>query len=484
MEQELLSLRFLSQLTDTLMSRAKLSARNGITYGGRRDINETCGYAGVISASMYRGRYMRNGIAARVVETKPLDTWRGGFEIIEDAENLDTLTPFEKAWNDMNTRLRLVSKFQSSDILAGIGTYSILLIGAPGEFETPLRKARPEDIKYVQVYGEDDAVIKEYDDNINSPRFGLPVFYEVKRTNPLSRSATNSAVVGKKVHFSRVIHIADGLLDNTVNGTPRLERVWNLLDDLEKITGGGSEAYWIRANQGMHINIDPTLNPNQGELDQMSDDIDDYRHKLQRVLRTRGASINMLGSDTADIKGPADAILDQICASVGIPKRVFTGSEQGKLASEQDSVKYYRQIEGRRLEFAEIQIVRAFIGRMIELGALPAEPAKGYVVDWSLTKTLDDAERATLAKDYATINATDGVEVIGINEIRRVIGFEALDDAEIENRKPSRPTTNPTAPGTVEEGNMPASAGGRAARSRIVNIVRDRRGLITSYTEA
>lgn len=474
-------LRFLSQVVDTLTSRAKFSAQAGLSYGGRRDLYETCGYKRTLTATDYRGRYLRDAVAARVVECKPLDTWRGGFEIIEDADNLDKLTDFEKAWATLSEELDLPTKFQSADVLAGLGTYSILLIGAPGDLDTPLVKAKK--IEYISVYAEDDAKISEIDANIHSRRFGMPVFYEVNRTNPTVRTSINTAVVAKRVHFSRVIHIADGLLDDTVSGTPRLERVWNLIDDLAKITGGGAEAYWLRANQGMHVNIDAGLNPKQGELDAMSEDIDNYRHKLSRVLRTRGANISMLGSDTADIKGPADAILEQICAGVGIPKRVFTGAEQGKLASEQDSVKYYRGIEARRRAFAERIVVRPFIRKMVELGALPPAPEK-FVVDFDQTQTLDAAERAALAKEYATVNATNGVEVVDVNELRRTLGFEPLSEAElkkIREAKPEQAPTDPSAPGNG--GRMPGTAGGRAAR-RIVNITRDRRGLITSYEEA
>ena len=69
----------------------------------------------------------------------------------------------------------------------------------------------------------------------------------------------------KKVHWSRIIHVTDGLLDDEFYGFPRLQRVWNKLDDLLKVVGGGSEAFWLLATPTRQYDIDPKVPVKPGQ---------------------------------------------------------------------------------------------------------------------------------------------------------------------------------------------------------------------------
>lgn len=409
--------------------RSALGAAAGKTFDGARDFYLALGYKRVLTVEDYRDRYRRNAVAARIVEAKPQDTWRGGFDLLERDDNAteesDKATAFEDAWDALDRRLKITSTMLKADVLAGLGHYSVVVLVAPGAMDTPLETCSPDALLGLQAYCEDDAPIDAFDTDPTSARYGRPTFYTLKRTASKKSELSN---IGKRVHFSRVLHIADGALEDPVYGQPRLERVWNLLDDLDKITGGGAEAFWNRANQGMQVDIDPTLDLDDEAKREMQEQVDDYRHKLERVLRTRGTKINMLGSDVSDFRGPAEAIMAQISAGCGIPQRVLTGSEQGKLAAEQDSVKYYRLIEARRSDFAEQHIVRPFIDRLIELTTLP-QPARPYEVSWSQTRTMDESERADLALKLSQLNATwtaSGL-VIKPNEIRGVLSGRPLN---------------------------------------------------------
>lgn len=446
-------LRGLSGVVDAIVSRARFANIGGITFAGARDLYEVCGYKRNLLPADYRSRYRRNAVAARIVEVKPIDTWRGGFEVIDD-EDLSEMSPFEKAFDAFQREHKLSQVFERADIIAGLGYYSVILIGAPGDMSKPLTKAK--EIAYLSVFAEDEAKIVEFDIDQTSPRFGLPVFYELKRQQPKTHSATNVATIGKRVHWTRVWHVADGLLDDNVFGTPRLERVWNLLDDMEKVTGGGGEAYWMRANQGMHINIDPTLNPTTEELDRMEESIEKYKHRMQRTIKTRGANINMLGSDTADFSGPTDAIFDQISAGTGIPKRVLTGTEQGKMAAEQDAVKYYRMIEARRFSFAEALVARPFIQYMIELTALPKPKNNEFRLAWTQLKTRDEEEKANLAKDWATLNNLTQSTVVTADEIRE----HCLNLPPLGEVKPGQEADGNKQPGNDNQLLPPADSGG------------------------
>lgn len=423
-------------LATTLINRSRFNT-DGITFDGKRDLYKALGYKRSLTARDFRSRYRRNGVAARIVEAKPLDTFRGGGNLVETPDP-QTVTEFEQAWYDLDNRLKVWPTFQKADVLAGIGQYAIILLGAPGQVDTPLVKCAPEDLKFLMAYAEDDAEVFEFDNKEDSERFGLPLFYTIKRTDARTPAAVNAAVIGKKVHYSRIIHVAETLDDRTY-GIPRLERVWNLIDDLEKVTGGGAEAFWKRADAGMQIALDPTINLEPDELAKMKDETDDYIHGLKRVIRTRGVDMKQLGSDVANLAPSAEGIIAQISASTGIPQRILMGSEQAKLAAIQDRTNWDERIESRRAEYAEPYIVRPFVSRMIELGVLP-QPKTEYTVAWSQIRTMDDGEKADLGNRWADINQKMGEEVVTPNEIRtQCLGLEARDDIQ-----PTEPVAGPS----------------------------------------
>ena len=452
-------LRALATLADAIQGRARLANVAGVTFGGKRDLYETLGYDRDITPVQYRSRYRRDAVAKRIVEGFPIDTWRGGFELV-DNQDLDKSTKFEAAWERLANRLNLVDTFKQVDILARIGRYAVLVVGAPGEADQPLTACTEKNLAYVSLYAEEDAAIQEYDTDTKSPRFGLPTFYQIKRKTAKAGTAQKVVNLDKRVHYTRVFHVAENLLEDRVFGTPALECVWNLLDDLAKVTGGGAEAFWQRANQGMHVDIDPSLNPGAGELEAMRESIEKYRHRIDRVLRTRGAKINMLGSDTADIKGPQGAIVEQISAGTGYPARVLMGSEQGKLAAEQDSVKYYRMCEGRRIGYAET-IVRNFVAWMVKLGVLPKPQNDEFEVRWSQLQAMDDSEKADLAVKLNTLN-TNGEVVVTGDELREVLGREPLAEVDPEADANNKAGGTPPAPGApAPAGQEPTVAAGK-----------------------
>lgn len=413
-------------LTSALNFRQRIREFTQRTFGGKRNVNKSLGYKEFLDVSDYRSRFSRNEVANRVVKALPKATWKGGADIIEDVDPT-TETEFEAAWADLAERLKIWSKFLQADILAGIGHYSILMIGAPGDLDTPLVRASAEDIVYLQAFCEDDALVQEYEIDIASPRFGMPKFYMVNRTNMSSPTSINSAVVGRRVHWTRILHIADGLLDDNVFGEPRLKCIWNRLDDLEKVAGGGAEAFWRRADAGIQFDLDPTLELDEPAKDLMKKQIEAYEHDMQRMLTTRGVKINQMSSDVADFSNSVNSIISLISAGTGIPQRVLMGSEQAKLASKMDRSNWDERVEDRRKDYAAPHVVRPFIDRMIDLGVLP-KPQDGYDVIWTLVRVLDDEQRAQIAGQWANLNKDAGETVVLPNEIRqRVLGLVPIE---------------------------------------------------------
>lgn len=406
----------------------------GVTFGGKRDVYRALGYKKVLQPGDYRARFQRNEVAARVITAYPEATWRGGGEVWED-QDPDTLTPFEEAYDALNKKFKLWPLFRRADALSRLGQYAIIVIGAPGELNTPLTSCTFDEIAYMQPYAQEDAPIQRFVADRKDPRYGLPLFYTITRN--LVATSGGGVTSGPRangqalpVHYSRVLHLSEGRLDDDVLGTPALRAIWNRLDDLEKVAGGGAEAFWKRADQGMQIDVDPMLKLKQDEIDALKNEVDAYINGLKRVMRTRGLKVNMLGSDVANFDPQVKSIIGLISAGTGIPQRILIGSEQAKLASEQDSDHWDERIATRREEYAEPYVVRPFVDWMIHLGVLPE--VEDYEIKWELAKKANVAEQAEIAKAMAAVNQAAGETIFSPDEIRAVMGYGSREDAGIE----------------------------------------------------
>ena len=436
-------------LASVILERYRFARQAGLTFNDARDLYAALGYAREITIKDYRDRYARGGVAKRIVEAYPKATWRGGVELMED-ENPKVTTKFEETWEELEKRLKIWSVLFRADVLAGLSTYSVILIGAPGDFSQELPKGKPEQLLYLTPFcggggpaitGESslyvDATIQTFETNANSPRFGLPTTYQLRRMD------VHSPELQKPVHWSRIIHIAEGCLDNDVYGVPVLENIWNLLDDLEKVTGGGAEAFWLRANQGLNLNLDKDVELTPEAASKLTAEVDEYRHNISRILKTRGMEVQTLGSDVANFSNPADAILTQIAGSKGIPKRILMGSEMGQLASGQDADNWATQVQDRRTGYAAPSIVQPLVDRLIDYGYLPKP--KQYEVVWPVIESLTELERAQGASSWASTNSTQGSIVFLPEEIRdHWYGLEPLTPEQIAKATP-QPTVDPNA---------------------------------------
>lgn len=455
-----------------LIERIAYMRQHGITFNGMRDLYEIFGYDRQLTPSQYRERYRRGGIAGRIVDVGPNACWRGGIEVIED-EDPKNKTEFEKAVDLLDKKVKLWSTLWRADKLAQQAEYAVILLGVKDGrgFDQELKKGRPDQVLYLTPFSQEDAIVQEWDTDHQSERFGLPTKYQLRRyADSLERTIVTQAgrapafvspELNKPIHWTRVIHIpAEGFLDNEIFGLPALERVWNLLDDLEKVTGGGAEAFWIRANQGIHLNVDKDMDLKKEEKDALATQADEYQHQMRRMLRTRGVDVEVLGSDVANFSNPADAILTQVAGSKAIPKRILTGSEMGELASSQDRDNWKDQVDGRQTQYCGPYLVRQLFDRLVAYNYLPTP--KEYNVKWAHVQTLTETEKAEGAGKWATVNQQQGSPVFLSKEIRdKWYGMPPLTDADIKAEADTKqlmvppqlqqPQNTPGAPGTPQD---------------------------------
>lgn len=373
----------LVRAASSIIDRMRAVGLAGVTFGGNRDIFEACGYERRLLLKQYRARYNRGDMASRIVEAYPESTWRGtGQDAVYDDESPDVETPFERAWNDLNKRLRIWSVLYRADVLAGLGHYAVILIGAPGDMGSPLPPVlKADDVKYLVPYAQEDAPITRWVEKTDDARFGQPEQYQLRRTSQLSYSsefmrAPMAGLLSRPVHWSRVIHICEGMLDDEVFGKPRLERVWNRLDDLDKVVGAGSESFWQRAHQGVQFNVDKEIEFDPEEADELNRNIREFIHTQTRAIKTRGVDMNVMGSDVADFSKNVASLVSLISATTKIPQRLLLGSERGELASTTDRDTWVERVQDRRTRLAEPFMLRALVDRFIQHGIMPRPKAK------------------------------------------------------------------------------------------------------------
>lgn len=410
----------------------RMASSAGLQYGGRRDIYGTAGYImpGSEQFSDYWGLYERGEVAGRIVDMPPKTTWRTPPEIKEEGKEE---TKFTKEFALMAKRLRVWEFFNRVDRLAGVGRYAVLFIGTKGttdqSLKQPLQKAKADDIIYLSVYHEQNAEVAEWEDNVASPRYGLPRTYKLKTSSDVKFKKAGSELL---VDASRCIHVAENKLEDDVYGRPRLKRALNRLFDLDKVAGSTGEAYWQMAVRILQAKIDPQAEITPAQMKDLDEKMSAMVHDLKRHFYGQGVELSWLPEGTPNVQQVADFYFSLIAAAAEIPKRILFGSEMGELASSTDQETYFGMINERQEQFAEPQILRAFIDKLIGVTALPAPQTKEYHVSWpALFEESDDARASKNLKIAQTASA---LTPVGANPIE-LVTIDADGNVKLIERK-------------------------------------------------
>jgi len=429
-------------LTSAIVSRAGLAARLGQSFDDNRKLYEACGYPLTLTYERFAGRFKRQDIAKRVVRAYPDAAWRGVPNVYETHDETRE-TAFEKDLDRLIKDVNVYSYLHRADVLAGVGNYAVVFCGFnDGAARTPEKpvKGKVSKLLYMQVFSQANAEIKSYFKDTSKKNFGMPEFYELTTTSnsAIEVDATQDSTTKtgkKKVHASRIIHVpSDGLLESDIFGTPRLECVYNRLQDIETIVAGSAEMFWQGAFPGLAFEVDPEAElPDEDDLE---DEIEDYIHGLTRYLRLQGVKTNQL---KPEIKGPKEHFMVQVqlvSAGTGIPNRMLIGAKETKNAGDQDDRHFNDRVQERRESFVEPSILDKAIDKFIEVGLISAPSEEnGYKTEWPDLESMDDKDKASLGKTQAEI-ISEYLKHPGADEIlppmhllTKVMGYES-DEAE------------------------------------------------------
>jgi hypothetical protein len=376
-----------------LISRAELAATLGKSYDGDRDMYEALGYNNLLSFEDFDAFYRRT-FAKRIVEAPAVDSWRLD-PIVTDAEGGEE-TAFSRAWRDLAETHRIYHYMQRVDIAAGIGQYGALLMGLDDQAEVTQQVETAKGLRFLQVFSQTNADIMKVEEDIKKERFGLPLSYGLSVT--LADGKTTKTL-DRSIHWSRVIHVADGLLENDLYGTPRLEAAYNYIENAEKVLGGAGEAFWRGCRPGLVFKAGEDAQIGPQSKTELETQIENYVHKFSNTMRLKGLDVQELAPKIVSPLEHFEVFIAVLSVITGIPKRILMGSERGELGSSQDEKNWLGdRMTSRRTKFNEPVILRPFIDRMVEFKALPEPTGGKYTVTWPPLLTPSEKEQAETAE--------------------------------------------------------------------------------------
>ena len=393
---------FRNQLINRMTLAFSASGGNiGVTHGGARDLYTILGYKKELSFDDYYWRYKRQDIATRIVQAFPSACWSMK-PTVSETDTPTTETEFEKKFSEMVIKNKIYHYLGRADILAGIGRFGIIVLGLGDrkKLDQPATKKIGMKLIYMRPYHEGSVKVEQYETDTTSERYGLPTMYTVETAIPEIENAmpTKQLQNSTRVHWTRAIHIVPELGgESDIFGPPRLENVYNRLQDIDSIAGGSSEMLWRGAFQGLAFKNDEGATMGaEGKL-ALETEINNYVNNLQRYIKLQNMDVKALDSNVTDPKNHLDVQITLVAAGKGFPKRILIGSEAGSLASTQDEVNWNKKVDERRVDHSELIVLRPTIDRLIDLGVLP-EPKNPYSVTWPDLYSQSGEEKAKVAE--------------------------------------------------------------------------------------
>lgn len=402
----------------------------GLQFNGNRDIYQAYGYQRFIRHVDMRGRWIRQDIARRVVNAPADAVW-------SDPPQIQGLGNFQSTFDDFVQTLNLWNVCNRADKLAGMGDYATILVGINDgkKLSEPVTPSQTNKIIYFQPYSVDALKIEALELDPTSPRFGKPLMYALKQLqlvnsgpDEIQRVNTGPAF---QVHYTRVIHIAEDVLEDEFMGHPRLALVYNLMDDFLKVVGGSAEIYWLNGRGGLQIDVDKDMALDPEDEHSLGEEVDDYVNNIRRVMRTRGVKMNPMNHQLADPRSTYNILISTLAIATGIPQRILMGAEAGQLASAQDRANWAEVIGQRRDSFAEPQVVWPLLRMCIAIGVLNKDALLNVIIDWPeafhmnpLERAQTSAQQARSAANFSKVLQTTP-ELMDQDNMRDIIGLAA-----------------------------------------------------------
>lgn len=374
--------------------------------------------------------YRRFGVATRVVELYPEQTW------LDDPLINSTNEAFLRELTLLVERFGLWRRLKGLDVRQRVGRYAGLFMRVRdnAQPDQPIEGPLPGInalFDMIPLY-ESQLKVLTTESDPTSEQFGFPTSYQFASNTGRRNENTAASFT---IDPTRVVVVAEGSDNSNIYGIPALENIYNSLMDLRKVLGGGAEGFYKNAAQSVMLELlDMAGAKNHKDLlEDLNEQYDEFsRNRMRRAFMLPGLSANILNSNLVDPEGFKNALLDDIAAGSGTPRTLLVGNQTGRLAGDQDTKGFLTQVQARRTSFGT-DVVRAVVDWFISFGILPFAE---YTVDWPDALAPSQEERLDNAKTMSTTNRDQfqsGQEaVFTSDEIREAAGFDPEPEEPVE----------------------------------------------------
>ncbi len=424
-------------------------------------------------------RYTRQAEAKAIIDKPVNDTWQDMPVVHDEAhqEQEKAVSDFERKVKEFfegeHTRRKPIHRLNVLDRLARLGHYSLLVIGFSDgrDLRTPVAGVssrvkmshediqqyqndpmasvpdglgEPEfedldDVMYLAVFGEDRVQDMRTNSDMTSPRFRLPEEFDVV-TQEKEEAEKDPEYEANQIHWTRVIHVPEGTLENDLEGIPALKPVFHELLNIDKIKAASGEGFWRAGYQGLHVRPPQDAQGRFMEFenggDDVKDEIEEFIQNFDRTLATP-AEINPIDNSVGNPMPHLEANYQSISAATDIPKSILTGEDRADTASEDDFSQYKSFIAQRRNNYAGPAIIEPLIQRLIDTGILPEPEGDGFVLEWppldELSPLQEWERKKVIADTIAALSpGGDTSQFASVGELRQAVGWGPNIGSEVQ----------------------------------------------------
>lgn len=405
-----------------------------------------CMYPEIVSFSQYYHMYARNNVAARVIETFPDYSW-AQIPFVTDSGGADSR--FSKSVTTLLTtqykmqdgvKQSLLASMKQLDVLGGIGGEALLVFGFKDgrRLHQAVAKAKNMEIAWIKILHNGQFEVSKRDEDETSAQYGDVVLYRTKEfTARVDLNFSSQIAPDVEIHASRCVHFKES--NGLSYGTSRIQKCYNQLLDITKLSGASAEVYWLGAFSGLSIETDPTAQLGDEAYKKIMEGTQKYFDGLGRAMIFEGATTKLLYPAIVSPKDHFDLQITMISIATGIPRRFLTGAEAAKLASQQDTLNWMERVTNRREMFVGPRVVAPVVQRCIDAGVITAPRDDTFGVAWPRSQTLALNERSDAARNMtAAWNSYFATGMAGVVPFRVYLlyacGFSETEAEDIASK--------------------------------------------------
>lgn len=405
------------------------------------------GYPVNVDYYMARRAYERVGIAKGAIHFLHDKAFESNPEVYEGEEDKKEKSSNEKQFDLFAKKTKLWRAYKTACIRRSIGNYSALIVQiADGKnWDQPVGKIRPDQIKKFIPAWEDQLLPMTWEQDTYSPNYGNPLQFEYMEFDMNAAKRTVATPTrALTIHPDRVIWFGDiqGNGSEPEEGTMLLRSGFNSLLDWQKIRGSGAEGFYKNAARHLSASFEGAINPQQlfemsGAKDatefkeKLNDLASDINKNFDTIMALLGAKVEVLSTNLPSSDPFSETALKDFAASMNLSAKGIVGSQTGERASSEDSIMDNKTATSYRentLDFEILKIMEKFSSYGMWSGI-------DWNVSWDSLLDASDTEKLEIAERMAKVNAAllaTGEMVFTTPEIRIAGGYEGESDEEIK----------------------------------------------------